>query len=137
MRLDNIRAAATRQLEQAVAMKAQELRNEIVDNFVRPGSGRVYRKYNPKRTHQASAPGEGPAIDQARLAQAITAWMVRPGHWRVGIASSDGEKPHDPENSDGPTIGEVGLWLEFGTRKISPRPFVRPAVEKLRHRGSR
>ncbi len=122
MRLNNIRAAAVRQLEQAVAIKAQELRNEIVGNFSRPGTGRKYRRYNPNRIHQASSPGEAPAIDQGQLVQAITAWMVRPGHWRVGVAGGE--------------IGKIGLYLEFGTQRIAPRPFVRPAVEKLRRGGN-
>jgi len=36
-----------------------------------PASGRVYQKYNPRRTHQASAPGEYPASDTGRLASSI------------------------------------------------------------------
>lgn len=36
-----------------------------------PKSGRVYAKYNPKRLHQASAPGEYPATDTGFLVASI------------------------------------------------------------------
>lgn len=124
--LAHARAAMLQKLEQHVALKAQELRNEIDSNFSRPGTGRVYSHYfrrvggkliivgKRSAPHQASAPGEGPAIDTGRLSQSITAVMIKPGHWRVG------------------TNVEYALWLEFGTKWFAPRPFVRPAVEKLR-----
>jgi hypothetical protein len=34
-------------------------------------SGRTYKKYNPKRTHKASAPGEYPATDLGHLANSM------------------------------------------------------------------
>ena len=36
-----------------------------------PASGRIYQKYRPNRTHQASAPGEYPMSDTGRLASNI------------------------------------------------------------------
>ena len=34
-------------------------------------SGRIYEKYNPRRTHRASAPGEAPASDTGNLVRNI------------------------------------------------------------------
>lgn len=36
-----------------------------------PATGRVYEKYRPRRTHQASAPGQYPQSDTGRLASSI------------------------------------------------------------------
>lgn len=36
-----------------------------------PASGRIYVKYNPRRVHQASAPGEYPMSDTGRLASSV------------------------------------------------------------------
>lgn len=36
-----------------------------------PASGRIYTKTKPKRTHQASAPGEYPMSDRGRLAGSV------------------------------------------------------------------
>jgi len=78
-------------------------------------SGIVYQRYNPKRTHQASAPGQPPASDTGFLANNIKRKM-------------------DNDNMG----GEVGSrstyskFLEFGTSKMLPRPYMFPALEKNR-----
>ena len=36
-----------------------------------PNSGRIYEKYRPRRTHQASAPGQAPATDTGNLIGSI------------------------------------------------------------------
>lgn len=65
--------------------------------------------------HQASAPGEAPATDEGKLvgsifggARGLVAWVEVRSHY--------------------------GRWLEFGTRRIQPRPFLIPAVERNRAR---
>lgn len=62
------------------------------------------------RTHRASAPGEAPASDTGELAGSITA-IKRGLYAFVG------------------TPKLYGGYLEFGTRKIAERPFMRPARE--------
>lgn len=83
-------------------------------------TGRIYRKYNPKRTHQASAPGESPATD--------TGGLVSSGF-------------HEIET--GGLIVNIGFaklyaaMLEFGTRRMRPRPFMKPALDENRSRLSK
>lgn len=110
MRLENTRAQALEILGVAVARKAQLLRNEILETLSRPGTGRRYGR------HVASAPGQAPAVDQGQLRQSITALKVEPFRWRVG------------------TNVEYALYLEFGSQRVAPRPFIRPAVEAVRGR---
>lgn len=105
----NARAAAIATLERAVAVKAQELRTEVVEQLTQPGRGQRYGR------HIASAPGDSPAVDGGRLWQSIVALKVDQFRWRVG------------------TNVEYALYLEFGTRRMAPRPFLRPAAEKVRN----
>jgi HK97 gp10 family phage protein len=81
-----------------------------------PKTGRVYNRHGVE--HQASAPGEPPATDTGRL---------------IGSIVTDVE-PNGPGNT-GPVGAvearvEYAAWLEFGTRRIAPRPFLRPALER-------
>ena len=94
---------------------AQLIRGEAIKSIqTGPKSGRVYEKYNPRRTHTASAPGEAPASDTGNLVSQI---MVR------------------QETRDNVVVESNALYssfLEFGTSKMLPRPFLFPATERSR-----
>jgi len=75
-------------------------------------SGRIYEKYNPRRTHRASAPGEAPASDTGNLVRNI----------RVE------QKTKDIVNVE--SRANYSKFLEFGTSKMLARPFLFPAFEK-------
>ena len=46
----------------------QLIRGEAIRSIqTGPKSGRTYEKYNPRRTHKASAPGQAPASDTGNL----------------------------------------------------------------------
>lgn len=99
----------------AVVGSALELQGDIKKRIQRgPASGRVYKKSNPTRTHQASSPGEAPASDSGRLANSIF---------------------FDTQGSLTAVVGSrlvYALWLEFGTTNMAARPYFRPAVEQMR-----
>ena len=78
-------------------------------------SGFVYQRYNPRRTHQSSAPGEAPASDTGFLVNSIKRKMDGDG-FGGEIASR----------------AFYSKFLEFGTVKMLPRPFMFPALEKNR-----
>ena len=77
-----------------------------------PKSGRIYRRGNV--AHQASAPGEAPATDTGNL-----------------VNSAYTKKLADADYETGFTV-EYAAALEFGTPKIEPRPYLRPAVEAVK-----
>jgi len=79
-----------------------------------PKSGRTYKHGNV--LHQASAPGQAPATDTANL-----------------VMSAYTKKLSDSDYETGFTA-EYAASLEFGTARILPRPFLRPAVEAVRAR---
>lgn len=113
--LQRLGADGERAAAQVVQATAIEVRGDIVKRYQRgPKTGIVYEKTNPNRTHQASAPGEAPATDTGRLANATTYKMT-------GKLSA--EVSNEAQYSE---------WLEFGTQHIKPRPAWVPAVEAAR-----
>ena len=91
---------------------AQLIRGEAIKSIqTGPKSGRTYEKYNPRRTHKASAPGQAPASDTGNLVSQI-------------MSVADGKDTLVESRA------EYSKFLEFGTSKMLPRPFLFPASEK-------
>ena len=108
-------AAAEKHVADAVNATGLELRGEIVKAYQRgPASGMTYEKYNPRRTHQASAPGEAPATDTGLGASRIE--FKREGKMSASVGS---------------LLAYLAM-LEFGTSRIAPRPAWVPATEAMR-----
>ena len=79
-------AKAERLVADAVNATGLELRGDIVKRYQRgPKTGEVYQKYNPRRTHRASAPGEAPATDTGRLASSVN--FRREGKMAASVGS--------------------------------------------------
>lgn len=74
-------------------------------------SGKTYKRYNPTRTHKASAPGEAPASDTGFLVSNI---RVKDQKDLVQVRSE----------------ASYSKFLEYGTSKMLARPFLFPAMEK-------
>lgn len=92
---------------------------EDIKRRLRTGSrtGRIVKRYHPERIHQASAPGEHPANDRGMLANSIEV-DVDPTQFNLTISAG---APYAQE-------------LEYGTRWMLPRPFLRPALTRWRER---
>lgn len=96
----------------AIAEWIEERLNDARNLFVRQmgrggGGGRTYGR------HRASAPGEYPATDTGRLANATDYRMTGP---REGVLGSD---------------IEYATYLAFGTRKMAPRKMYVDALEEV------
>lgn len=76
---------------------------------MRARNGRVTVGYKVRR---ASAPGEAPAIDTGNLVNSLETR-------KTGVGSAVVEAG-----------AEYAAALEFGTRKMAPRPFLRPAADR-------
>ena len=81
-----------------------------------PKSGKEYKR--GKRVHQASAPGEAPASDLGNLVNDSMVSQESPAEWLVTFSA------------------QYAKALEYGApkRRLDPRPFLRPSVEKYRDR---
>ena len=77
-----------------------------------PKSGRIYRRGNV--AHQASRRGEAPATDTGNLVNSAYTKKLGDSDYETGFTA------------------EYAAALEFGTAKIEPRPYLRPAVEAVK-----
>ena len=65
---------------------AQLIRGEAIKSIqTGPKSGRIYEKYNPRRTHKSSAPGQAPASDTGNLVSQIRVMQKNPDE--LGVES--------------------------------------------------
>jgi HK97 gp10 family phage protein len=76
-----------------------------------PGHGRIYTRHGIQ--HQASAPGDPFATDTGRLRASITHSLTLDAKGLVARIGSD---------------VEYALFVEAGTSKMEPRPYLRPAL---------
>ena len=93
------------ELRQVIQGGAQLIRGEAVKSI------KVYQRYNPTRTHKASAPGEAPASDTGNLVRNI----------RVTQKSQDIVTVE--------SRASYSKFLEYGTSKMQARPFLFPAFK--------
>mgnify|MGYP003144196737 CR=1 FL=1 len=101
---------------QVIAYGLNATRNTAVESILQGSkSGETYQKYNPRRTHTASASGEAPASDTGFLANNIIT--------RTEPNGLSGEVVSQAEYSE---------YLEFGTGTMGARPFMHPALEQNR-----
>ena len=113
--LKNLEQDLEKPFREVIVGGAQLIRGEAIKSIQSgPKSGRIYEKYNPRRTHRASAPGQAPASDTGNLVRNIAVKME--SRDQVAVVSS----------------APYSQFLEFGTSKMLPRPFLFPATEKSR-----
>lgn len=92
------------------------VQNTAKESIMKGGTGRMYEKYEPRRSHRASAPNQPPASDTGFLVSNIT----------MNVESK----------LDGSVVGQIissapySKHLEFGTVNMTERPFMQPALQK-------
>jgi len=111
-RLDwGIQAAVIRALRSLANPIEQDIKKELR----RTKSGPVVTRYRPERQVKVSRPYEAPAKDMGMLVNSIDV-DVDPAQFNLTISAA---APYARE-------------LEYGTRKMLPRPFLRPALARWR-----
>lgn len=96
-----------------------DLANRAKSEILKPKSGRVYLRRRGGRLvrHRASAPGETHANDTGALRRAVS-WKVY-GWEEMGFGYGVG----------GQTSPYYDLFVEFGTRRMQPRPSLKNAID--------
>ena len=106
----------------AVVQATELVRTTAVDSIARGvKSGRTYVKYNPRRTHTASAEGQAPTTDTGNLIKGISTEIQKRGKVIEGLIKA---------NAKADNGGNYAKFLEFGTVNMRPSPFLFPALEK-------
>lgn len=110
------------------------------------GTGRIYRigagkakgrNLRARGFHQASAPGKPPAVNTNRLRASWSVSSASGGNFQS--KDSFGRFYRDGRN----VVLEFGSrvlyapFLEFGTRRIRPRPYVKPSLTAVGKRAAR
>lgn len=82
-----------------------------------PATGKTYGD------HVASSPGNPPRVDTEDLINTVKSkpeqFSKEDPEYRIGVFKESGQ-------------AEKAIWLEFGTKKMEARPFMRPAYLKKR-----
>jgi len=102
-------------------VRAFALRDEISSLLERNsvGRGQLY----PRARNPSSAPGDPPARQSGRLINSVQARQRSPDVFEVG-----------PARESFTRLPAYPVALEFGSRSIAPRPFMRPSVLAFREK---
>ena len=110
--LEKVKEDLDKDMKEILLGGGQLIRGEAVRSIQQGSkSGKTYKRYNPTRTHKASAPGEAPASDTGFLVSNIRVKEQKD----IVVVSSE---------------ASYSKFLEFGTSKMLARPFLFPAFEK-------
>lgn len=112
-RISELTAQLQQRAHRVVVKTAATIEAEAKISMTGKKSGRIYRVRGGIE-HQASAPGEAPAVETANLITSIA--VVQESDLRAIVGTSV----------------EYGLHLEFGTSRMGPRPWLGPAFEKAK-----
>jgi HK97 gp10 family phage protein len=96
---------------------ANPIEQDIKQELRKPKSGPVVTRYNPKRRVKVSLPYEEPATDLGMLVNSIEV-DIDPLQFNMVISA----------------LAPYARELEYGTRYMLPRPFLRPALTRWRRR---
>jgi HK97 gp10 family phage protein len=119
------KAGIERKLARGLNARAEALRAEIFNLVEQSSPTRSGIQY-PDLPNRSSAPGEPPAYQSGRLAESIA---VLSRATPAELVSTVGPRPQ-AFTSRAP----YPVFLEFGTRRMKPRPFMRPAVAAFRQK---
>ena len=111
----NYSKSIEKELKRNLRIAGMMVRNTAVLSILSGGkSGKVYEKYNPRRTHRASGEGQAPASDTGFLASNIVLSKINDQDMSIEVESR----------------AEYSEFLEFGTQNMKARPFMFPALEE-------
>jgi hypothetical protein len=105
-----LNAEAERLASRAVKHTAERIHRVTAEMMGEPKTGRVY-PHGPTGLHQASSPGEAPAIETHQLVNSLKTEYLQPQQGYVY------------------TETEYSVYLEFGTSRMAKRPFFGPAAQ--------
>lgn len=115
--LSNKSKSIKQNLPKAIKLCCEQVRSTILDDMAKtPRNMNVsYFTHNKTIAHHPSLPGNAPAPDSGNLRASIHYTVDGEGKETIGRVGTD---------------VEYGKHLEFGTTKMAPRPWLKPAMDK-------
>jgi len=92
-----------------------EVRNRVLETLSGGRSGRTYLVPGTRRSYTASAPGQPPATATSELRQSVKSSIEGKGRSVLGKVKAEAKH---------------ALPLEFGTKNMAARPFMKPSFDK-------
>ena len=110
----------TANMEGAIKRCGEKIRSDIQYDMAHTplDMSKSYYTENKTKAHHPSLPGNPPAVDSGNLRESIRYEVYRNGQEVYGIVGST-QKDAD-----------YAVYTEYGTSKMAPRPWLRPAMRK-------
>lgn len=119
--LDNIAPQVNEEVTEAIELCCQKVRSDIQESMAKTerNMDKSYYAHNKTTPHHPSLPGNPPAPDSGNLRNNSIRYEIH-------------AEPRSPYGVVGTTQKDppYGQYLEYGTSKVAPRPWLRPAMEK-------
>lgn len=116
--LSNVANSIQGELEKTIKLCCQKVRSDIQDSMAKTprDTTKTYYTNNKTKGHNPSLPGNPPAPDTGNLRNSIRYEVYGSGTEVYGIIGTTQKNP------------PYGTYLEYGTSKMAPRPWLRPAM---------
>lgn len=101
--------------EERMLEATNHVRSAVLNTLTGSRTGRTYYVPGTRKRYTSSAPGEPPAQQLGDLRKSIKSGVEGEGKTIVGFVGTELEK---------------GPMLEYGTRNMAARPWLRPSFEK-------
>lgn len=118
--LSNVAPKIQSELGKTIGLCCEKVRSDIQDSMAHTprDSSKTYFKNNKTIAHHPSMPGNPPAPDTGNLRESIRYEIHEEGKEIYGVVGSTQKDP------------DYAVYTEYGTSKMQPRPWLRPAMNK-------
>lgn len=118
--LSNVVPQVEGELNKTIALCCKKVQDDIQYSMAHTerDMSKTYFTNNKTKAHHPSLPGNPPAVDSGNLRNSIRYEVHSEGSEIYGVVGSTQKDP------------DYAVFTEYGTNKMAPRPWLRPAMQK-------
>lgn len=107
-------------VSKSIKLCCEKVRSDIQESMAKTerDMSKTYFTNNKTKAHHPSLPGNPPAVDSGNLRNSIRYEVHSEGSEIYGVVGSTQKDP------------DYAVFTEYGTNKMAPRPWLRPAMQK-------